>query len=882
MVDTVEVTLDHTVVQVAEDGIVLRENGWVAIQRIRRLPDGTAVFRNEGWVGGSGELPPELSERQGWYYTEDSTALFGLTRQAADATKFNAIEIQSGGAGAVADGSIGVDKLDQALRSIVDSVPGNRQADGLRYAIVDQRGNASSIQFSVAKIDVTTAIGEGGVGHALPTYDSDANTLTFTGFDRDGGAVSRTVPLASHDPQTAVTLDTMSSLTLADYSTDDTDTELTAGVLGGDHVAQGITKVGNGYRFANAGAYTFKASLHAQATGGTGGGDRTVIDLFAKIGAAEVDYTRDSMYHRGARTGITDVYDYKLLDIIEVEAGDVVKYFVHPDFEGSGQTLSITSSTLHIMSGAVASITPPARSVNGIKDIIGELVGALRGITFDVAARTFSRAVGWLLPADLDNGTPAKKRAFRDAIGALGAQVQASWTETDVNDPSYIQGKPDIGGTNVDFIDYRADLNTATNTKGIYRHEGSGWQGSNAPDDVDGLRTFEVHTHATDGVQYLVLEGGSAGYYTRATPTGAWSELQVATTPPFNTQRPFVVQGRQEAPASFTPNFEYIDVRKEPDDSEVNDAASNNRRVIQDFQFGTTGVITFHRTADTSKAITGFILSLRNGAATEADNVHTYPAVLEADDGDGQAQATYRTGNNDITAIIKAVSVTVDQRLWFTQLGSVTGEVALTLQYSDGTYSEQHQVAHPGPEVVMSPAQLETALSATRTTLTAGQNQEMITALNAAIRDRIVTWARNATTAINKRRGVAALMNAAQAADERLSWDTAITDKPNTDFNNLRGSVTVQAANASRTPQVLSLTDHVPAGTLAEFRFATATEQVSIAYVVLDQTAQAFVIPLASGVYDRVTIEHRATENDIRMNRASGDFTPGTYSIYTT
>ena len=405
MANRLEVIERTVVAQMQNRGIVLQRGGWSPVWGfVKRASDGAQVVQIAGWFGGTGPLPQENRQRTGWFIGSGDPPEY--VEDVAEAVPLAIVE-------RVGSGTVTRDHLSPDIVRLLTKAPEELDADGLDVRLILDNGTVLNATLSVGRADIAAAAGAGGLAH-LPTFAN--NILHFTGFNRDDGDQSLAVPLVGHDPGALTTLDTMSTLTLADYSTDDTDTELVWGELDGDHVAQGITKVGNTYRFANKGTYTFKASLHARAVGGTGGGDRTIIDLFAKSGSTEIDYTRDSMYHRGARTGITDVYDYKLLDELDLEAGDEVTYFLHPDFEGSGQTLSVTSSVVHITSGAVVPITPPARSVSQLTTVFGSLVGNLRGFAFNTVTNVLSRVANWLSPADLDADTPAKKKAFRDLL----------------------------------------------------------------------------------------------------------------------------------------------------------------------------------------------------------------------------------------------------------------------------------------------------------------------------------------------------------------------------------------------------------------------------------------------------------------------------------
>ena len=168
------------------------------------------------------------------------------------------------------------------------------------------------------------------------------------------------------------------NLSLADYTTDVTETRLAIADLAGDHAAQGITVSGNRLTFANAGEYRFQASVATRVAGGVAGGDRTIVDFFAKIDGTEDSTTRQSLYHRGNRTGITDIYETKLVLDLILEAGDIVDFFAYPDFESAASTLSISSSAMQIVSGEIIPIgsrTAGATTFEALTDTPASLTG---------------------------------------------------------------------------------------------------------------------------------------------------------------------------------------------------------------------------------------------------------------------------------------------------------------------------------------------------------------------------------------------------------------------------------------------------------------------------------------------------------------------------
>ena len=140
---------------------------------------------------------------------------------------------------------------------------------------------------------------------------------------------------------------------LAAYTMDTTKVRMTLATLGGDHVAQGVTLAGNRITFAEKGDYRIGMSLHAQVTGSSAGSDRTLIDFFVEVNGAERDHTRTTIYHRGpSRTGISDTISFHIQEELLLEAGDIVDFFIQPDFEdATALTLTIADSATHIVSG---------------------------------------------------------------------------------------------------------------------------------------------------------------------------------------------------------------------------------------------------------------------------------------------------------------------------------------------------------------------------------------------------------------------------------------------------------------------------------------------------------------------------------------------------
>ena len=536
-----------------------------------------------------------------------------------------------------------------------------------------------------------------------------------------------------------------------------------------------------------------------------------------------------------------------------------------------------------------------ARSAHGelttdnVKDIAGGLFSTLRGFVWDAVGRTISWAEGWIHTSDIRANTIITSQ-IRDGVvtpskltAALRALIntKASWTEADPNSLAYIENKPTLGDGAVDFLDYRADLNTTTNDKGIYRHEGAGWQGANAPADVNGQRVFEVHTHADNGVQYLILEEG-AGWYTRPTPTDAWSSLQVSQKPPFNARRPFVLQARQEAPASNVPDFTFIDVIHRAG-AGTEDTASNNRRSIGNWESGVTGTLDFDVVGDLGKTPASVTIRMRNGAETEADNSATYTLRREGSPASTDGRYSFSATPGTFLIVIPGTSVTEAQKLWLNQLGSVTGQVAATILYTDGTYSQQHIVSHPGLEVEVSSQQAAVAFQQFLTTLTAGQLREVQGQIETSVNALVESWALDATTPAMQRQGIAELINAATGEEQKIDYDTGIKGAPLLDFSGAPvGSVVISAGNDTLPQHILSNARSAgPTGTFCALRYNGGTQRGNsiVTFYVIDDTPITIGLPLQTGVIDIITVESREAETDIRLNRSGGNWTVGTYEL---
>ena len=567
-----------------------------------------------------------------------------------------------------------------------------------------------------------------------------------------------------------------------------------------------------------------------------------------------------------------------------------------------GQSIFIANATIAAPNGFPANSTirvfqwvDSARAPHGelttdnVKDIAGGLFSTLRGFVWDAVGRTISWAEGWIHTADIRADTIITSQ-IRDGVvtaskltAALRALIntKASWTEADPNSLAYIEGKPTLPDSGVDFIDYRADLNAATASKGVYRHEGSGWQGANAPADVNGQRVFEVHTHADNGVQYLILEEG-AGWYTRPTPTDAWSSLQVSQKPPFNARRPFVLQARQEAPASNVPDFTFIDVIHRAG-AGTEDTASNNRRSIGNWESGVTGTLDFDVVGDLGKTPASVTIRMRNGAETEADNSATYSLRREGSPASTDGRYSFSATPGTFLIVIPGTSVTEAQKLWLNQLGRVTGQVAATILYTDGTYSQQHIVSHPGLEVEVSSQQAAVAFQQFLTTLTAGQLTEVQSQVETSVNDLVESWALDATTPARQRQGIAELINAATGEEQKIDYDTGLKGTPLLDFSGAPvGSVVISAGNDSLPQHILSNARSAgPTGTLCALRFNGGTQRGNsiVTFYLIDDTPITIGLPLQTGVIDIITVESREAETDIRLNRSGGNWTVGTYEL---
>ena len=466
-VDRIEVTESVIVVQVSE-GLPIAISGWTP--RISVVEAGAGYAFRVDYVG-EGARP--IGAVSGFLGPR------GTVASANDATIIRLEQV-------IRNGVVDRAHLSQIVRDLLGKVPVFATSDEDSISLHQDNGETIDIPLDISRIQIVRKLQ--GVGKSARIV---GGALVSKELVVDGAAVNEvthTDTLPAHGQATAVTpLESQVDLSLASYSTDDTETQLAMGAVSGDHVAQGVTVASNAITFANAGDYRFHVSLDMTTAGGGAGVDRSKVDVLMKVGGTAIAYTRDSGYVRGAsRTGIDGgQWYFKVDEELVLDAGDVVTFHIIPDFESAGQSLTIAASTLDIISGAVASILPPARSEDQIKDIAGALVSQSPLISYDAqtdAITTPDKAVTRRYVGDGAIDTDQLSAAVQRSLAASRAASELDVLTADPTEADHDVG--DIANVNGTLRVLRADTDAGDTITGTLGHSGNYIGASNIPGTV--------------------------------------------------------------------------------------------------------------------------------------------------------------------------------------------------------------------------------------------------------------------------------------------------------------------------------------------------------------------------------------------------------------
>ena len=222
----------------------------------------------------------------------------------------------------------------------------------------------------------------------IPDGGTDGQVLTKqSGTDYDAewenptGASGVSVATALNE------LESTATLSLAAVTTE-VEHKLTIGAL---TVAAGhnLTRDATNNRITSSVAQKvfLQTSLPMEVENGPAGGDRTLPLVLVKVNGVTEGVTRGTYYHRGpSRTGLDNasgdsVYEFKVQDAINLNAGDYFEYFLRPKYENSAASplmqLSIASTPLKIQTTGLTVTS------SGIRDF-----AKTSPTTTDAAART--------------------------------------------------------------------------------------------------------------------------------------------------------------------------------------------------------------------------------------------------------------------------------------------------------------------------------------------------------------------------------------------------------------------------------------------------------------------------------------------------------------
>ena len=395
MVDQVDITLDTTVVQVNEQGLVLREGGWTADYGIVTRSNGDQVFRLQRWFGGVGDLPAENSERVGWYIGPT-----GLVRDAAGASPLAIVQ-------RVGSGTVTRDHLAADIIRLLTKAPEELDSDGLNLRLILDNGTILSATLVVTRADVASATG-GYVEDV--TIDNSARQIDVVKRQGDDGQRTDrhsfpelTVEGTPKGPEIfrSAALSTDAHTTQPNWPLTGPYT-LAAGAaeLGWSLAAGGLTRINYdgrippnnqvGYVLESWEGDTISDRVFMPLGPGTFGADSEFSNFAvlsfsnnARVGIRYAGQRNTSMFLAGAYTSGPAGYP----------ANSTIRVYQWVDSAAPNAGAHTDAQVGNLAAARISNLA-------GIEDTAGVL----------------SWAMGWLTPDFLQADTPARKKAFRDLL----------------------------------------------------------------------------------------------------------------------------------------------------------------------------------------------------------------------------------------------------------------------------------------------------------------------------------------------------------------------------------------------------------------------------------------------------------------------------------